>query len=303
MSLKSTAQILVVQEPELVSEIDATPMIVSDAPVSSELEVSEQPVQIEIQDIDFMGDLPGADHSPEAPLEIMEVQDNSLEVSDDDVSKADVKDLKKNKKSDKWDWESKGAHGFIAWIKERFESVPRHSGYDSAGLERAVSYLDKLDSEISKAMRLDLEGELDADKIEEIRSKIDDGIDRLNERLDRIKKSKKNRKKKSEQEVSDMIKTAQKVTGVQGIYIVAPLLISRIARVCINGMVSAGHDIEDLFNKQVTKYKLTDREQAEVMQLLADMGYPLRQDRGYLLDEDVEISSSNNFDWSAQYKA
>lgn len=68
-------------------------------------------------------------------------------------------------------------------------------------------------------------------------------------------------------------------------------------------MVSAGHDIEDLFSRQVKKYKLNDREQAETMQLLADMGYPLRQDRGFLLDEDVDTRSSDNFDWSASYKA
>ena len=194
--------------------------------------------------------------------------------------------------------------GFIAWVKERFDTVPTHSGYDTAGLERAVSYLDKLDSEISKAMRLDLEGELDADKVEEIRSKIEEGIERLQDRLDKIKKTKKDSRKKKTSDVNQnsFIKEAQKITGVQGIYIMAPLFASRIARICINGTVSAGHDIEDLYNKQVKKWKLTDREQAEVMQLLADMGYPLRQDRGYMPEDDVDISSSDNFDFMANYR-
>ena len=80
-----------------------------------------------------------------------------------------------------------------------------------------------------------------------------------------------------------------------------PLLISRIARVCINGMVSAGHDIEDLFRKQVELYNLDKREQAEVMQLLADMGYALRQDRGYLTGEGVNQERSDNADWAANY--
>ena len=118
------------------------------------------------------------------------------------------------------------------------------------------------------------------------------------------KKAVKNKKKKSSSlEQESFIKEAQKITGVKGIYIMAPLFASRIARICINGMVSAGHDIEDIYAKQVRKWKLTDREQAEVMQLLSDMGYPLRQDRGYMPDEDFDISVDDQFDWSASYKA
>ncbi|HVY53569.1 MAG TPA: hypothetical protein VHA13_03525, partial [Gammaproteobacteria bacterium] len=178
----------------------------------------------------------------------------------------------------------------------------KHSGYDTAGLERAVSYLEKLDIEISKAMRMDLDGELDANKIEEVRAQIDNGISRLHDRLDKVKKSKKTKRKKSGEASHELVKEGQKITGVQGIYVTVPLLISRIARVCINGMVSAGHDIEDIYKQQVKKYKLNEREQAEVMQLLSDMGYAIRQDRGYMPDEDIDIASSDNFDWAANYK-
>lgn len=304
MSLKSTAEeILTVQDfGSDISNLSIVP-IELEPETQEELSVSETPEPIEVE-IQFSGDLPGAAVSPEEPLlEIKEPKEENLEVNDsEDIAKADENDAKKPKKSEKWDWESKGANGFVVWIKERFDTVPKHSGYDSAGLERAVSYLEKLDSEISKAMRLDLEGELDADKVEEIRSKIEEGIEKLHDRLDKVKKTKK-RKKKSDVELSEMIKTAQKITGVQGIYIMAPLFASRIARICINGSISAGHDIEDMYEKQVKKWKLTDREQAEVMQLMADMGYPLRQDRGYMPDDDVEISSSDNFDWAASYKA
>ena len=79
-------------------------------------------------------------------------------------------------------------------------------------------------------------------------------------------------------------------------------MISRIARVCVNGTVSAGHDIEWLYQNQVKKYKLNEREQAEVQQLLFDMGYPLRQDRGYMPDEDLEVWDSDNVDWAANYR-
>jgi hypothetical protein len=66
-------------------------------------------------------------------------------------------------------------------------------------------------------------------------------------------------------------------------------------------MVSAGHDIEDLYERQVKKYKLNEREKAEVMQLLDDMGYRLAHDRGYLADEDVDYASSDNMDFAANY--
>jgi len=266
----------------------------------------ENPLEV-VLEIEFDGvkdgKLPGAPNSEE-PIMVVEP---SLEVEEssnkDEENAMDQNDAKKSKKSDRWDWESKGATGFIVWVKERFETVPKHSGYDTAGLERAVSYLEKLDSEISKAMRLDLEEELDANKVEEIRAKIEDGIERLQDRLDKIKKTKKDsRKKRSSDETKSFIKEAQKITGVQGVYIIAPLFASRIARICINGTVSAGHDISDMFQKQKTKWKLTDREQAEVMQLLADMGYPLREDRGYMPDDDVDISSSDNLEWSANYR-
>jgi ElaB/YqjD/DUF883 family membrane-anchored ribosome-binding protein len=256
------------------------------------VEVTE-PVDVEI----VVEELPGAPPGTKDPEPVIEVQEEEKE-----ENKAEDEDSKP-KKNEKWDWASKGATGFIAWVKERLDGVPKHSGYDSAGLERAVSYLEKLDSEISKAMRLDLDGDLDANKVEEVRAKIDDGIGRLQARLSKVKETKKSKRKKSASEESSLVKEGQKVTGVQGVYVTVPLLISRIARVCINGTVSAGHDIEDLYARQVKKYKLNDRERAETMQLLADMGFPLRQDRGFLEDEDVDVSSSDNMDWSASYKA
>lgn len=287
----------------------------TDEPIEvSDHDGDEKPIEIvlSIGDGDDLprlgGDLPGSLHSPEEILMVEDSVDSEnqeqLSVKDDSLSISDENDAKKTKKNEKWDWESKGAIGFVSWVKERFESVPKHSGYDTAGLERAVSYLQKLDNEISKAMRLDIDGELDADKVEAIRSEIEEGIERLDERLDKVKEKKKGKKKKkADEEYSGFIKDAQKITGVQGIYIMAPLFASRIARICINSTVSVGHDLEDCFARQVQKWKLTDREQAEVMQLLADMGYPLRQDRGYMPDEDVDISSSDNFDWAANYRS
>jgi hypothetical protein len=262
----------------------------------SPIEVTE-PVDIEI----VVEELPGAPAGTKDPE--LEVYEEPIHAEE----KEDANDAKKSSKDSKWDWRAEGANGFVEWIKSRLSDVPKHSGYDSAGLERAMAYMEKLDNEISKAMRMDLDSELDADKVEKVRSELDEGLSRLQSRLDKVKDSKKSskkRKKSAEYEIDEdgFIKEAQKITGVQGVYVTVPLLISRIARVCVNGTVSAGHDIEWIYANQVKKYKLNEREQAEVQQLLFDMGYPIRQDRGYLSDEDIEISSSDNFDWAANYK-
>jgi hypothetical protein len=301
MSLQSTAQELIVVDPSSMgSPMGGMPLIpleVSESPMEhvdmSPMEVSEPNGEIEIV-IEELPGAPAGTHDPEPVLEVSE--------EDSDKSNLDENDAKKDKKNEKWDWESHGPHGFVAWIKARIDDVPKHSGYDSAGLERAVSYMERLDNEISKAMRLDLDGELDANKIEAVRAQIDDGLSRLHDRLDKVKKHSKTRRKKKADADYGIVKEGQKITGVQGIYVTVPLLISRIARVCINGMFSAGHDIEYIYANQVKKYKLNEREQAETMQLLSDMGYALRQDRGYMPDEEVDPASSDNMDWAANYK-
>lgn len=262
------------------------------------LEVSE-PLEVEIV-IDELPGAPAGTKDPEPMLEVSEEPIHAEEKDDNDAKKA------KDGKGEKWDWSKHGPHGFVSWIQSRIADVPKHSGYDSAGLERAVAYMERIDNEISKAMRMDLDGELDGNKVESVRSQLDDGIARLQARLDKVKDTKKSnkRKKKSEYIMDEdgFIKEAQKITGVQGVYVTVPLLISRIARVCVNGTVSAGHDIEDLYHRQVKKYSLNEREQAEVQQLLFDMGYPLRQDRGFMPDDDLEVSDSDNMDWAANYR-
>lgn len=356
MTLQSTAQQLYVIDP--VSPASQLPAhdehsVVAIPPhlehggdeelMTGSLEVTE-PGEIEI----VIDQIPGA---PDGPDPVIEVAEESMQVEDGESKKEPEKD----EKGSKWNWSKHGPNGFVAWVKERLDSVPKHSGYDSAGLERAMAYMEKLDSEISKAMRMDLESELDANQVEKIRSQLDEGLARLRDRLDKVKDSKKSSKKRKKTaaelqpqidmvlekyadedlqawvedtgvpgedwdakkviiqlandgfepgfEGVNIVKEAQKITGVQGVYVTVPLLISRVARVCINGTISAGHDIEDLYRRQVTKYKLDDREQAEVRQLLSDMGYPLREDRGFFPDEDLEVTDSDNMDWAANYKA
>lgn len=209
---------------------------------------------------------------------------------------------------DPWDWGG-SAKNFLPWLSKMMQAVPGHSGRDTAGLERAIAYLETLDREISKAVRTDLNNDITIDAVEKARDEIQRGLERLEERLDKVKvskypkKNKGKKNKKAEDYNNTLIKEAQKTTSIGGIMITVPLFTSYLARVCINGMVSAGHDIEDMFTKLAKRYKLTDREQAELVQLLSDMNYSLRRDRGIPLDEETDVSSSDNFDWAAAYYA
>lgn len=232
----------------------------------------------------------------EGPVDDIIIEDES------DTSDHEVDQKEKEKPKDKWDWSSYGPENFHVWIQERVDAVPTHTGYDTAGLERAIAYMQKLDKEISSAMRLDLDGKIPHELVEDIREKIEDSLVNLEDRLDKVKQSGRKKKKKvANFEVKDIVKTAGS-TRISGIVVTVPLLISRLCRICINGKVSAGHDMEESYVKLAKKYKLDDREKAEFMQLLSDMGYPLRQDRG-MLDEDVDKSSSDNFDWAANYNS
>lgn len=259
----------------------------------SELQVLDEPTtELEL----VVEELPGAPSGlPDPEEEILEVEEEKPE------EKLDENEAKKIKKNEKWDWSKSGAEGFVPWIKERLDGVPKHSGMDTAGLERAIAYLERLDAEISKAMRLDIDGDLDANKIETVRSQIDDGLDRLHDRLDKIKKTKKTKRKKSAGYDSSLVKEAQKISGVHGTIVTVPLLISAIARICVNGTVSAGKNLDDLFFKLAKKYDLNDTQKSEVAWLLMDMGYPLRGDRGFFPDEEVDVTSTENFDWMANY--
>lgn len=348
MTLQSNAQELFVIDPispasQLPADVHSVSELHHHHPNGAVLEVAE-PLEVEI----IVEELPGAPKGTKDPEPVLEVIEEPIHAEEDN------NEAKKSKKNEKWDWSAHGAQGFVNWVKSRLDEVPKHSGYDSAGLERAMAYMERLDNEISKAMRMDLDSELDANQIEKIRAQIDEGVSRLQARLDKVKESKKSsrKRKKTAQDLQSEIKTvlerfanedlqayvndttvpgenwttekvivqlanngeepgfeglslvkqAQKITGVQGVFVTVPILISRIARVCVNGTVSGGHDIEDLYKRQVDRWKLNEREQAEVQQLLWDMGYPLRQDRGFMPDDNLEVWDSDNMDWAANYK-
>lgn len=237
-------------------------------------------------------------------FKLSDVPGATIEDVEDSIVVEEPEDEVKVEELDRWNWESAGLGKFLHWLQGMFNTIPGYYGHQTSGVERAMAYLSKLDQSISKAVRSDLREELDIAQVEDARKEIRDGIKRLEKHLSRISMGDKKKKAaESEEYRNKLVKEAQKISGVNRTTITVDILLARVAKVCINGMVSAGHDIEDLFDRQVKKYALNVREQASVMQLLEDMGYPLRRDRGFLLNEEIDTTKSDNFDWAANYNA
>lgn len=237
---------------------------------------------------------------PEIPGAI-DISNIYVEVEEDEGEK----EKEPEKEIDQWDWESRGHKNFLQWMYDRVMNVPKHSGRDVAGLERAIAIVERILQARSKAMRTDYKGEIDVNKCEEMSDNLYKALDRMEERKNQILKYKypnRFKNKKTAEFQAGLVKEGQKATHINGITVTVPLLISRIARTIVNGVISAGHDLEDMYDLQKKEFDLTKREEAEVQQLLADMGYPIYQDRG-LLNQQVDKTKSDNFDWAANYNA
>lgn len=242
------------------------------------------------QEIIFVLDeVPGA---PEAGEVTVSINEDKEEVKEEAVPEVDS-----------WKWQH---NSFLPWLSKMLSGVPKHSGYETTGLEKAISYFEVLDREITKAMRTDYKNEIDSAKAEQAREQIENGLERLIERLEKVRTSKYKRHAKKSRAWSEelgFVKEAQKSVPINGIVITVPLLISRIVRTLINGSISAGHDMEDMFEDLSKEYNLDKREKAEVCQLLSDMGYPVLQDRGIEVGKSVDKTSNKGFDWATNYNS
>lgn len=242
--------------------------------------------------------------APEYVFELSAVPGGEFQDDLEEPSEIEVSDEEVEVEDDPWKWT---VANFLDWLQNKMSGIPRHSGRDSAGLERAIAYLEQLDREISRAVRSDLNNEIAIDAVEKARDELHSGLERLHERLDKVMSSKypkrkgNKKKKKADEQGDEMVKEASKGAYYGKIVVTVPLLISGIARACINSMVSAGKDIEDEFHKLATQYKLDNREEFMLYQALSDMGYHVRRPRGTELDEEVDYTSTDNTGWIANY--
>ncbi len=204
---------------------------------------------------------------------------------------------------DDWGWEkSHGVSKFVPWLKSMLDNIPSHSGSDTTGVERAIAYFERINGEISRAMRKDYNKEIDASKAEEARTMIEDGLKRLSDRLERLREKKfKKSKKKAGLEAGVLVKVAD-TTFTGNMSVNVPYFISFVARTCIDASVQAGRDMRETFTKLSTEYKLDKREKVQVIQLIKDMGYPLVMDRIRINEGTLEMKDKDG-EFLAQFPA
>lgn len=265
--------------------IDSGPEVEGNIHISSEEDDSDFDVKKEFSFT--LPKVPGSDSDEEIE------EPAELTVSEDD-DQVQVED-------DPWKWNHEK---FLHWLEEKLKNIPKHNGKDISGLEKAIAYLKYLEGECSKASRSDIKNQIDTNNLEKARSEIYDGLDRLEVRLKKIESiknpMKRTKKKASEDESDGFIKQAKSIHFEVNV----PYFISLLARICINSSVSAGHDIEEIFADLAKKYELTKQQKLEVVHLIEDMGYAsVWRDRSKMIGEDIDLTSSENGDWAAQYPA
>jgi len=230
-------------------------------------------------------------------------------------------------------WADDGAHDqFVSYVKDRLTKIPRHSGETVPGCERAKAFLKSIDSEISKAMRTDLEGVIDETEIDGLRKSIGDMIDRLDKQIKKLTGTKKaafdvrlvseghcekcdssapmwhdtandklvcmSCEGEAMRQNDGLEKTAS--TPVLNVYMSA--FERAIVGTMINSKVSAGRNIEETYERLKNKYNFSPREELAIQQLVADYGYPFYKDRG-LLNEPSDPAAGDGVDWLTNYQA
>lgn len=230
-------------------------------------------------------------------------------------------------------WKDDGDHGqFVSYLKDKLTKIPRHSGETVPGCERAKAFLKNMDNEISKAMRTDLDGVIDEQEIDTIRKSIEDMVDRLDKQIKKLTGTKRaafdvklvseghcptcnssapmwhdtdhdklvcmSCEKDALAENTGLEKTA--ATPVINVYVSA--FERAIVGTIINSKVSAGHNIEETYDRMKNKYNFSPREELAIQQLISDYGYPVYKDRG-LLNEPSDPAAGDGVDWLTNYQA
>jgi hypothetical protein len=170
--------------------------------------------------------------------------------------------------------------------------------------ERGLAQLKKLDHFISEALRNDHESVLDVPSIDALRNQLERHIDECEIALEGIQNMKKQRRRmrRGEEEL-DMVKEAG-TPHFNGISVNITPFERAIVGALINGTVSGGRNMEELYEDVKKKYDLNPREELSIFQILADMGYPTFKDRLRIGEKDGDPSREEGFgEWNSTYHA
>jgi len=214
------------------------------------------------------------------------VEDVDADMADDPPPPSKEKDWKEDRAVDK----------FMDHVKDSYpHKIPKHDGKSIVGAERAVKWLTNFGKEISEAVRKDDSGILDDSVLEEIRVSVMKDILLLKEHIKKLDKAFKGKLRKKAGLDGDIMKYAEEIElaynyEVNGeikktaahpkIQLVVSPFERAVSGIIINSVISGGKPLEEVYDFLKEKYKLTDREELAVMQVIMDSGFPIFKDRG-----------------------
>jgi hypothetical protein len=193
---------------------------------------------------------------------------------------------------------------FTQFLADDLARIPRPNAArgNQALMERTLGQYKKLNNYVSQALREDYDDVLDAVQVDKARKFIEQCIDELEMGLEGLDNLKKNRKKMRRGEYENELVKEANTPGFAGIQMQVSAFEGAIIRALINGTVSGGRNMEELFAEAKQKYDITPREELAIFQTLADFGYPTFKDRLRLGDTKVDTSKSEEGgEWQAQY--
>ncbi len=204
------------------------------------------------------------------------------------------------------DWENdRDPKQFMVYISNQYPGgIPKHDGTSTLGCERAVMFLNKLNKEISEALRADSEDILDIPKLEDIRVNLVKDVAMLKDHIKHLNK-KRNKRASEDDDGSEMQKVAElnKVASTPKINMVMTPFERAITGILTNAVVSAGKPFEDVYQFLKKKYSINEREELAIMQILRDMGHPIFKDRGTIGKSDKKDESAQGVDFIKNYFA
>lgn len=189
---------------------------------------------------------------------------------------------------------------FMRYVKEAYSRIPEHDGTTILGCERAINYLKDLDREVSKAISLDKNLVLDVGLLDNYRVNMMNDMMTLKSHIKKLQREIRERHgKKASEELSTKVAESEteivkEATVARPQMIITPFE-RAISGMIINSVISAGKPFEEVYDLLKDKYKLTDREELSIIQIVTDMGYPIFKDRGSIGTPSLEVDFIKNY--------
>jgi hypothetical protein len=222
------------------------------------------------------------------------------------------------------------AKDFLPFLMTEFKRIApgSNSSRGKSETERALGQMKRLNSYISKALQSDYDGGIDVGQVDKVRQSIEAAVDRLEQVLEAIsdlgRQKKRLRRRKAsddslcsecelplwEGESGKICLSCDKQDGIvreaatprfNGLQYQISGFERAIIGTLINGKVSGGRDIEELYGRLKKKYGITDREHLAIIQAMSDMGYPVFLDRARIGEEEYQEDDKNYGEWQRQY--